>query len=35
MVKLAKHELKETATIVVESIYNLNTNKRPGIDNGI
>lgn len=35
MVKLAKHELKETATIVVESIYNLNTNKRPGIDHGI
>lgn len=35
MVKMAKHELKETATIVVESIYNLNTNKRPGIDHGI
>lgn len=35
MVKLAKHELKETATIIVESIYNLNTNKRPGIDHGI
>lgn len=35
MVKIAKHELKETATIVVESIYNLNTNKRPGIDHGI
>jgi len=35
MVKLAKHELKETATIVVQSIYNLNTNKRPGIDHGI
>jgi hypothetical protein len=35
MAKLAKHELKETATIVVESIYNLNTNKRPGIDHGI
>lgn len=35
MLKMAKHELKETATIVVESIYNLNTNKRPGIDHGI
>ncbi len=35
MVKMAKHELKETATIIVESIYNLNTNKRPGIDHGI
>lgn len=35
MVKMAKHELKETATIVVESVYNLNTNKRPGIDHGI
>ena len=35
MVKMAKHELKETATIVVESIYNLNTNKRPGIDHGV
>ena len=35
MVKMAKHELKETATIVVESIYNLNTNKRQGIDHGI
>lgn len=32
---MVKHELKETATIVVESIYNLNTNKRPGIDHGI
>ena len=35
MVKMAKHELKENVTIVLESIYNLNTNKLPGINHGI
>lgn len=28
-------EEKETVTVVMESIYNLNTNNRPGIDHGI
>lgn len=28
-------EEKETVTVVIESIYNLNTNKRTGIDHGI
>lgn len=35
MVKMAKHELKENVTIVLESIYNLNTNKLPSINHGI
>lgn len=28
-------EEKETVTVIMESIYNLNTNNRPGIDHGI
>lgn len=28
-------EEKETVTVVMESIYNLNTNNRPGIDHGV
>lgn len=35
MVKMMKHELKENVTIVLESIYNLNTNKLPSINHGI
>lgn len=35
MVKMMKHEEKENVTIVLESIYNLNTNKLPSINHGI
>lgn len=28
-------EEKETVTVIIESVYNLNTNNRPGIDHGI